>query len=145
MKALIQCVSHAKVEVDGKIIGEIKQGLLVFIGFEKCDEKPQVDKMIKRLLSYRVFNDSDDKMNLSVSDIEGEVLLVSQFTLADDTKSGTRAGFSTAKPSAEAEMLYDYFLVKIKQVHAKTQSGIFAADMQVSLTNDGPVTFLLEC
>jgi D-tyrosyl-tRNA(Tyr) deacylase len=145
MKALIQRVSHSKVEVNNKTIGEINQGLLVFIGIEKNDEKPQIDKIIKRLLSYRVFYDNDKKMNLSVADINGGVLLVSQFTLAADTKSGTRPGFSTAKPPTEAKSLYNYFLEQISQQHSIVQSGKFGADMQVSLTNDGPVTFLLEC
>jgi D-tyrosyl-tRNA(Tyr) deacylase len=95
MKALIQRVSKAKVEVDGQIVGQTKQGVLVFLGFEKNDEKPQVDKMIKKLLAYRVFTDAQGKMNLSVVDINGGVLVVSQFTLVADTKSGTRAGFST--------------------------------------------------
>ncbi|SMN01803.1 D-tyrosyl-tRNA(Tyr) deacylase (EC 3.6.1.n1) [uncultured Candidatus Thioglobus sp.] len=145
MKALIQRVSQAKVEVDGKITGEIAQGLLVFIGIQKADEKPQIDKIIKRLLSYRVFSDSEGKMNLSVTDIAGGVLLVSQFTLAADTKSGTRAGFSTAKPPTEAKALYDYLIKQMQAKHPQVATGIFAADMQVSLTNDGPVTFLLEC
>ena len=145
MKALIQRVSSAKVEVDGKVTGEIKQGILVFLGIEKVDEKPQVDKMIKKLLSYRVFYDSQEKMNLSITDIDGGVLVVSQFTLVVDTKSGTRAGFSTAKPPALAKELYDYFLSRIKLAHLTVASGVFGADMQVSLTNDGPVTFLLEC
>jgi D-tyrosyl-tRNA(Tyr) deacylase len=145
MKALIQRVSHSKVEVNNKTIGEINQGLLVFIGIEKNDEKPQIDKIIKRLLSYRVFYDNDKKMNLSVADINGGVLLVSQFTLAADTKSGTRPGFSTAKPPTEAKSLYNYFLEQISQQHSIVQSGKFGADMQVSLTNDGPVTFLLSC
>jgi D-tyrosyl-tRNA(Tyr) deacylase len=145
MKALIQRVSHSKVEVNNKTIGEINQGLLVFIGIEKNDEKPQIDKMIKRLLSYRVFYDGDKKMNLSVADINGGVLVVSQFTLVADTKSGTRPGFSTAKPPTEAKSLYNYFLERISQQYSIVQSGKFGADMQVSLTNDGPVTFLLEC
>jgi D-tyrosyl-tRNA(Tyr) deacylase len=145
MKALIQRVSHSKVEVDSKIVGEINQGLLVFIGIEKQDEKTQIDKMIKRLLSYRVFYDANDKMNLSVSDIKGGILAVSQFTLAADTNSGTRPGFSTAKAPKEARALYDYFMAQISQQHADVQSGEFGADMQVSLTNDGPVTFLLAC
>ncbi|SMN11783.1 D-tyrosyl-tRNA(Tyr) deacylase (EC 3.6.1.n1) [uncultured Candidatus Thioglobus sp.] len=130
--------------VDGEVTGEIAQGLLVFIGIEKADEKPQIDKIIKRLLSYRVFADSEGKMNLSVTDIKGGILLVSQFTLAADTKSGTRAGFSTAKPPVEAEALYDYMVERIQQAHPQVATGIFAADMQVSLNNDGPVTFLLE-
>lgn len=145
MKALIQRVTEAKVEVDGQITGQIKQGILVFLGIEKADESAQVDKMIKRLLSYRVFYDDEDKMNLSVKDISGGVLLISQFTLAADTNSGTRAGFSTAKAPAEAEQMYQDFLDKIKQQHDPVASGVFGADMQVSLTNDGPVTFLLSC
>ena len=145
MKALIQRVSKAKVEVDGQITGAISQGLLVFIGIEKDDERAQVDKMIKKILAYRVFYDADEKMNLSVKDVEGELLLVSQFTLAADTHSGTRPGFSTAKAPAEAKELYEYFLSSISQQYAQIQSGVFGADMQVSLTNDGPVTFLLSC
>ncbi|SMN16922.1 D-tyrosyl-tRNA(Tyr) deacylase (EC 3.6.1.n1) [uncultured Candidatus Thioglobus sp.] len=145
MKALIQRVSSAKVEVDLATVGEINQGLLVFIGIEKNDEKPKIDKIIKRLLSYRVFYDEDDKMNLSVKDVDGGILVVSQFTLAADTNSGTRPGFSTAKPPAEANLLYEYFLIQISQQHGNIQSGEFGADMQVSLTNDGPVTFLLTC
>ncbi len=145
MKALIQRVSHAKVEVDKKITGEIAQGLLVFIGIEKYDEQSEMDKMIKRLLSYRIFYDDDEKMNLSVKDINGGVLVVSQFTLAADTHSGTRPGFSTAKPPLEAQALYDYFLLQMDKAHTQVASGIFGADMQVSLTNDGPVTFMLSC
>lgn len=145
MKALIQRVTEAKVEVDGRITGQIEQGILVFLGIEKADELAQVDKMIKRLLSYRVFYDHEDKMNLSVRDISGGILLVSQFTLAADTNSGTRAGFSTAKAPAEAEQMYDIFLDRLKQQYPQVASGMFGADMQVSLTNDGPVTFLLSC
>jgi D-tyrosyl-tRNA(Tyr) deacylase len=145
VKALIQRVSRAQVEVNNQITGQIDQGLLVFIGIEKYDEFSEVDKMIKRLLSYRVFYDADDKMNLSVSDVKGGVLLVSQFTLVADTSSGTRPGFSTAKPPVEAEELYDYFVHQMQKTHDTVATGIFGADMQVSLTNDGPVTFLLEC
>jgi D-tyrosyl-tRNA(Tyr) deacylase len=145
MKALIQRVSRAQVEVNNQITGQIDQGLLVFIGVEKYDEFAEVDKMIKRLLSYRVFYDADDKMNLSVTDVKGGILLVSQFTLVADTSSGTRPGFSTAKPPVEAEELYDYFVHQIQKAHDTVATGIFGADMQVSLTNDGPVTFLLEC
>jgi D-tyrosyl-tRNA(Tyr) deacylase len=145
MKALIQRVSSAKVEVKSDIIGEIDHGLLVFIGIEKYDELAEADKMIKRLLSYRIFYDDDDKMNLSVGDVKGGVLLVSQFTLVADTSSGTRPGFSTAKPPKEAEELYNYFVHQMQKAHDTVATGIFGADMQVSLTNDGPVTFLLEC
>jgi len=145
MKALIQRVSSASVVVDGDTVGAINQGLLVFIGVEKNDSLIEADKMINRLLSYRVFADSQDKMNLSVSDVAGGVLLISQFTLAADTKSGTRPGFSTAKPPVEAERLYDYMVESFKSKHTDVASGIFGADMQVSLVNDGPVTFLLTC
>jgi len=145
MKALIQRVSSASVVVDGDTVGAINQGLLVFIGVEKNDSLIEADKMINRLLSYRVFADSQDKMNLSVSDVAGGVLLISQFTLAADTKSGTRPGFSTAKPPMEAERLYDYMVESFKVKHNGVASGVFGADMQVSLVNDGPVTFLLSC
>ena len=145
MKVLIQRVSRAQVEVNSQLIGQIDQGLLVFIGIEKYDELAEADKMIKRLLSYRIFYDADDKMNLSVSDIKGGVLLVSQFTLVADTSSGTRPGFSTAKPPKEAEELYNYFVHQMQNAHDTVATGKFGADMQVSLTNDGPVTFLLQC
>jgi len=144
MKALLQRVSTSKVEVEGRVVGQINKGLLVFIGIEKKDDIISSDKMIKKILSYRVFSDSDDKMNLSVGDINGDLLIISQFTLAADTKNGTRAGFSTAMPPKEAENLYNYFLEKTKSMGVIIESGIFGADMKVSLVNDGPVTFLLE-
>ena len=144
MKALIQRVTSSSVEVDGTNVGQIKKGLLVFIGIEKLDELSHADKMINKILSYRVFSDANDKMNLSVSDINGDVLLVSQFTLAADTKNGTRAGFTTAMKPLEAENIYDYMVEKFK-TFVNIQSGVFGADMKVSLVNDGPVTFLLEC
>ena len=144
MKALIQRVTSSSVEVDGTNVGQINKGLLVFIGIEKLDELSHADKMINKILSYRVFSDANDKMNLSVSDINGDVLLVPQFTLAADTKNGTRAGFSTAMKPLEAENIYDYMVEKFK-TYLNTQSGVFGANMKVSLVNDGPVTFLLEC
>ena len=144
MKALLQRVSSSKVEVEGKVVGQINKGLLVFLGIEKQDDMICADKMISKILSYRVFSDSDDKMNLSIRDIDGDLLIVSQFTLAADTKNGTRAGFSTAMPPTQAESLYNYFLEKTKSMNTITESGIFGADMKVSLLNDGPVTFLLE-
>jgi D-tyrosyl-tRNA(Tyr) deacylase len=144
MKALIQRVTSSSIEVDGTNVGQINKGLLVFIGIEKLDELSHADKMINKILSYRVFSDENDKMNLSVSDINGDVLLVPQFTLAADTKNGTRAGFSTAMKPIEAENIYDYMVEKFK-TFVNTQSGVFGADMKVSLVNDGPVTFLLEC
>jgi D-tyrosyl-tRNA(Tyr) deacylase len=144
MKALIQRVTSSSVEVDGTNVGQINKGLLVFIGIEKLDELSHADKMINKILSYRVFSDANDKMNLSVSDINGDVLIVPQFTLAADTKNGTRAGFSTAMNLLEAENIYDYMVEKFK-TFVNIQSGVFGADMKVSLVNDGPVTFLLEC
>ena len=144
MKALIQRVTSSSVEVDGTNVGQINKGLLVFIGIEKLDELSHADKMINKILSYRVFSDENDKMNLSVIDINGDVLLVPQFTLAADTKNGTRAGFSTAMKPIEAENIYDYMVEKFK-TFVNTQNGVFGADMRVSLVNDGPVTFLLEC
>ena len=144
MKALLQRVSSSKVEVEGKVVGQISKGLLVFIGIEKQDDIMSSDKMVKKILSYRVFPDPDEKMNLSIRDINGELLIVSQFTLAADTKNGTRAGFSTAMFPTEAEKLYNNFLEKTQSMGIITESGIFGADMQVSLINDGPVTFLLE-
>jgi len=144
MKALIQRVISSSVEVDSTNVGQINKGLLVFIGIEKLDELSHADKMINKILSYRVFSDENDKMNLSVSDINGDVLLVPQFTLAADTKNGTRAGFSTAMKPIEAENIYDYMVEKFK-TYVNIQSGVFGADMKVSLVNDGPVTFLLEC
>ena len=145
MKALIQRVTSASVVAAGDTVGAINQGLLVFIGVEKNDTLIEANKMINKLLSYRVFTDSEGKMNLSVSDIAGGVLLISQFTLAADTKSGTRPGFSTAKPPVEAESLYDCMVECFKTKHSDVASGVFGADMQVFLVNDGPVTFLLTC
>jgi len=144
MKALIQRVSSSQVEVEGNVVGKINKGLLVLIGIEKQDIEIDADKMINKVLSYRVFPDENQKMNLSLKDIKGDILVVSQFTLAADTKSGTRAGFSTAMPPNDAENLYNYFVEKIKAFNLKTECGIFGADMSVSLINDGPVTFLLE-
>ena len=132
------------VEVDDKVVGQIDSGLLVFVGIEKQDDLLNADKMIERIISYRVFSDSDGKMNLNLKDIGGSILIVSQFTLAADTKNGTRAGFSTAMPPIQAESIYDYIVEKIKVLKIDTQCGIFGADMKVSLVNDGPVTFLLD-
>jgi len=144
MKALIQRVRNAKVEVNGEVVGEIDKGLLVFVGVEKEDTEDLADKALGKLLDYRVFGDEDGKMNLSLRDIEGGLLLVSQFTLAADTRKGLRPSFSSAAPPELAEKLFAYLFKQAKDSHKNTQSGVFAADMQVSLTNDGPVTFLLE-
>ena len=144
MKALIQRVASSQVEVGGKTVGKIDKGLLVFLGLEKKDNELIADKMMGKIISYRVFPDENQKMNLSLKDIKGEILIISQFTLAADTKNGTRAGFSTALPPIEAESLYNYSVDKIKESNLKIQTGVFGADMKVSLLNDGPVTFILE-
>jgi D-tyrosyl-tRNA(Tyr) deacylase len=144
MKALIQRVSSSQVKVDGKLVGSVEKGLLVFLGLEKQDTRSMADKMINKIISYRLFPDQNQKMNLSLKDINGEILIISQFTLAADTKNGTRAGFSTAMPPLDAESLYDYFVENTRSSGLKVETGIFGADMKVSLVNDGPVTFLLQ-
>lgn len=143
MKALLQRVKSASVDVDGLRVGEISNGLLIFLGVEKEDSKEHADKLLKRILSYRIFSDLDGKMNLNIKQSEGEVLVVSQFTLVADTKKGTRPGFSKGASPQLGEELYDYFCVQSGK-EIKTATGQFGADMQVSLINDGPVTFMLE-
>lgn len=143
MIALIQRVTQAKVEVDNQIVGEIGQGLLVLLGVQKEDDQAKADRLIEKVLNYRVFSDEEGKMNLNVQQIHGQVLVVSQFTLAADTQKGLRPSFSRGAPPALAEELYDYVVKKCGE-KIPTSSGQFAADMQVSLTNDGPVTFWLE-
>ena len=144
MKALIQRVNYAAVKVDGETVGDIAQGLLVFVGIEKGDDELKADKLLDKLLKYRVFSDAEDKMNLSLQDIDGGLLLVSQFTLAADTRKGLRPSFSSAAPPAEGERLYNYLLEKARRQWCNTEAGRFGADMKVTLLNDGPVTFLLE-
>ncbi|MCM2459599.1 D-aminoacyl-tRNA deacylase [Pseudomonas sp. LARHCG127] len=144
MKGLLQRVRCARVEVAGEIIGAVDQGLLVLVAVEPGDTRASADKLLHKLLNYRVFSDAEGKMNLSVVDVGGGLLLVSQFTLAADTKSGLRPSFSTAAPPALGEELFNYLLAQAKQVHGTVASGRFGADMQVHLVNDGPVTFLLQ-
>ncbi|MBC3952376.1 D-aminoacyl-tRNA deacylase [Pseudomonas folii] len=144
MKGLLQRVSSARVEVEGQIVGSIDQGLMVLVGVEPQDTQASADKLLHKLLNYRVFSDADGKMNLSLRDVEGGLLLVSQFTLAADTKSGMRPSFSKAAPPALGAELFEYLLSQAKSSHAVVESGQFGADMQVHLINDGPVTFLLE-
>lgn len=144
MKALLQRVSSARVEVVGEIVGSIDRGLLVLVGVEPEDNQAAADKLLKRLLDYRVFSDPEGRMSLSLRDIDGGLLLVSQFTLAADTRKGLRPGFSTAAPPEQAAALFDYLLERARTQHAVVASGRFGADMQVHLVNDGPVTFLLE-
>lgn len=143
MIGLIQRVKWAKVEVENQIVGKIEQGLLVLLGVEKEDDEAKADKLLEKVLNYRVFSDEEDKMNLNVQQAGGSLLVVSQFTLAADTNKGLRPSFSKGASPAEAERLYDYFSQQAAQkIH--TQTGQFAADMQVSLQNDGPVTFWLQ-
>jgi D-tyrosyl-tRNA(Tyr) deacylase len=144
MKGLLQRVRGARVDVEGATVGAIDQGLLVLVGIEPQDTRASADKLLHKLLNYRVFSDADGKMNLSLSDVGGGLLLVSQFTLAADTRSGMRPSFSKAAPPALGAELFDYLLEKAKTSHRTVASGQFGADMQVHLVNDGPVTFLLE-
>lgn len=144
MKALIQRVRRASVEVAGRQVGAIDQGLLALIGIEKGDDEAAADRLLHKLLHYRVFGDADDKMNLNLQQVEGGLLLVSQFTLAADTRKGLRPSFSSAAPPSDGDRLFHYLLERARTAWPRVESGEFAANMQVSLINDGPVTFLLE-
>lgn len=137
-------MAKANVEVDGSSVGAIEQGILLLLGVEREDTQENADKLLHKVLNYRMFSDADGKMNLSVKDIEGGVLVVSQFTLAAETRKGLRPGFSTAATPDAAENLYDYFVEQLNALHSDVATGQFGADMQVSLVNDGPVTFLLD-
>ena len=140
MIAVLQRVSEASVRVDGAVIGQIGQGLLVLFCAEKGDTNALADKMLAKILKMRIFGDGTGKMNLSVQDKAGGLLVVSQFTLAADVSSGTRPGFSAAAAPEDGRRLYDYFVSRAQQAHAGVQTGQFAADMKVALVNDGPVT-----
>jgi len=142
--ALIQRVTHASVTVENSIIGQINKGLLALIGVERGDGPAQAARLAQRLCGYRVFADNDDKINLSLLDIEGALLLVPQFTLVADTAKGMRPSFSSAAAPAISERLFDYLVDEVKCTGLVTQTGQFGADMQVSLVNDGPVTFWLQ-
>jgi D-tyrosyl-tRNA(Tyr) deacylase len=144
MLGLIQRVRSASVTVADEVVGSINQGLLLLLGVEKDDDIAHADKLLQKILNYRVFADADGKMNLSLRDVQGGLLVISQFTLAASTDKGLRPSFSSAKPPLEAEQLYDYFLNASAAAHAKVAAGCFGADMQVALVNDGPVTFLLK-
>jgi D-aminoacyl-tRNA deacylase len=144
MLALIQRVKEARVEVAAEVVGAIEQGLLVFLGVERDDTNADADKLLKKILAYRVFGDAEGKMNLSVQDVNGGVLIVSQFTLAAATDKGLRPSFSSAKAPDEAQVLYQYFLDSARKSYHRVAAGKFGADMQVALINDGPVTFLLR-
>ena len=143
MIALIQRVKHASVSVNNQIIGEIDQGLLVLLGVEQGDNEQKALRLSEKVLGYRIFSDNDGKMNLNVQQINGKLLVVSQFTLAADTQKGMRPSFTKGASPDMANELYQFF-VKQCQQHIETQTGQFAADMQVALINDGPVTFWLQ-
>jgi D-tyrosyl-tRNA(Tyr) deacylase len=144
MIALLQRVSHASVVVDGMQIGAIDAGLLVLVCAEKGDTETQVDALLAKLLAYRVFGDDAGKMNRSIADVDGGLLLVPQFTLAADTNSGTRPSFSPAASPRDGLRLFDHFVARARASHRTVATGRFGADMKVSLTNDGPVTFWLQ-
>jgi D-tyrosyl-tRNA(Tyr) deacylase len=144
MIALIQRVTRADVRIGERVAGAIDRGILALIGVARGDDTAAADRLLERVLTYRVFPDDAGRMNASLRDIGGGLLLVPQFTLAADTQKGTRAGFSTAAAPDEARALFDYLLGKARSAHATVAAGEFGADMQVSLVNDGPVTFWLE-
>jgi D-tyrosyl-tRNA(Tyr) deacylase len=142
--ALLQRVTRASVEIAGESHASIGRGLLVLIGVKPEDDETRASKLVERLLSYRVFADEARKMNLSLRQIEGDLLLVPQFTLAADTRHGLRPGFSGAAPPEQGRRLFDFLVQSASSQHPAVQSGVFGADMQVSLVNDGPVTIWLE-
>lgn len=144
MIGFIQRVSQASVSVNGQIMGQIDKGLMVLIGVVPQDNEKTADRLLSRLLSYRVFADTNDKMNLDLREIQGGLLLVPQFTLAADTGKGNRPSFTSAAPPAQAKQLFDYLLRQASQQYSRVASGQFGAHMQVQLTNDGPVSFWLE-
>jgi D-tyrosyl-tRNA(Tyr) deacylase len=144
MIGLLQRVSEAKVVVADRTTGAISRGLLVLVGIERGDREPQADRLLDRLLTYRVFPDAEGRMNRSLQDVGGGLLLVSQFTLAADTTKGTRPGFSPAAAPEEGRRLFDYLVERARERHPVVQTGEFGAHMQIHLTNDGPVTFWLH-
>lgn len=144
MRILIQRVTSASVTVEAAIIGAINQGILALVGFEPADNTSILTKMADKLLAYRIFDDADGRMNLNVQQINGGLLLVSQFTLAAQTDKGLRPGFSTAAPPHLAAPLFEEFVEMVRSRWGNTQTGQFGANMQVALVNDGPVTFLLQ-
>ncbi|MDD2761037.1 MAG: D-aminoacyl-tRNA deacylase [Methylomonas sp.] len=145
MISIIQRVSEAKVTVDGIAIGTIGTGIMALVAVEKQDDKAQADRLLERILNYRIFADADDKMNLSLRDISGGLLIVPQFTLAADTQKGNRPSFTSAAAPEMGRRLFDYFQQQAEKLYPGSQFGRFGADMKVALINDGPVTFTLRC
>lgn len=144
MKVLVQKVMSASVTVNNQIVSAIKQGYLLFVGIEKDDNTAKADYLAKKVANFRIFTDENDKMNLSIKDVNGEILAVSQFTLAADLSRGNRPGFDTAALPQEAKPLYEYFIEQLRNYNIEVKNGIFQADMKVALINDGPCTFLLQ-
>lgn len=144
MKAVIQRVTSASVVVEGKTVGQINRGILVLLGVEKGDDEAKADWLAEKICGLRIFSDEAGKMNLSLKDIGGGLLVVSQFTLAGNCDKGRRPSFDTAAPPEEGKRLYEYFVAAVRRLGLPAATGIFQADMQVALVNDGPVTFILE-
>ena len=144
MIGLLQRVGSARVEVAGREVAAIGRGLLVLVGVQKGDDEPNADRLLERLLGYRVFPDTAGRMNLALRNIDGGLLLVPQFTLAADTRKGTRASFTGAASPEDGRRLFDYLVQRAERDYPKVKAGLFGADMRVSLTNEGPVTFWLE-
>jgi len=144
MLGLIQRVSHASVAVEGEVVGKIDHGILLLLGVQPEDAEESAKKLLHKVMHYRIFPDDEGKMNLNVQQANGGLLVVSQFTLAADTRKGLRPSFTTSAPPEQAKTLYDYFLAQAVEICPQVAAGIFGANMQVSLCNDGPVTFMLE-
>lgn len=144
MKAVIQRVSEASVKVDGNVVGEINTGFMLLIGIDENDEKTDAEWLVQKILNLRIFGDENDKLNLSIKDINGEILCISQFTLIADYKKGNRPSFIKAAKPDKAIPLFEYFKEELSKSDLKIESGIFGADMKVSLTNDGPVTIVID-
>lgn len=144
MKLVIQRVTQAKVEVNKKIVGKINKGFMVLLGVAEGDTKEQADYLVKKLCNLRVFEDENEKMNLALKDVDGELLIISQFTLCADCSGGNRPSFIRAEKPEKANEMYEYFCEECSKKGYKVEKGIFGADMQVSLTNDGPVTIIIE-
>lgn len=141
MKAVIQRVSRASVCVEGQIVGTIKQGILVLLGVEKTDTQAEIEKLAKKIHHYRIFSDNDGKMNRSLVDVNGKLLVVSQFTLVAETNKGNRPGFSLGASPEHGKQIYESFVAHVNEHYGVCEQGIFGADMQIELVNDGPVTF----
>ena len=144
MKALLQRVKTASVTINGKLFSSIDKGLLVFLGVQKGDDKENTDKLVQKLVNLRIFEDENEKMNLSLNDVNGQMMIVSQFTLCGDCKKGTRPSFDNAESPDRANKLYEYFVSQVQKQGINTKTGKFGAMMDVALINDGPVTFMVE-